>query len=105
VSDSISIQFADGVADVAILGPIARIEFFVLRPVGQPRQQGEQPELQRVPSFTVAMPVDALANAVTMLEGVRNRLVEAGVLRQGTQTPGTDTVRHRSGSPNFNLKS
>ena len=105
MSDTISIQFADGVADVAVLGPIARIEFFVLRPAGQPRQQGEQPDLQRVPSFTVAMPVDALANAVTMLEDVRNRLVEGGVLRQGAPAPGSDTVRHRSGSPNFNLGS
>jgi hypothetical protein len=96
-----TIQFADGVADVVVLGPIARIDFFVLRPVaGRPRDADTQPDLQRVPAFTIAMPLEALANSVSILEDVRKRLLDSGVLGQAGAPP-DPTMRHRPSSPNF----
>ncbi len=101
MSEITTIQFADGVADVVVLGPIARIDFFVLRPgANRPREAGAQPDLQRVPTFTIAMPLEALANSVTMLEDVRSKLVESGVLSQPGAVP-DPTTRHKSSSPNF----
>lgn len=99
-----TIQFADGVADVVIVGPIARIDFFVLRPgSGQPRAAGEQPDLQRVSAFTIAMPVDALANSVTILDDVRRKLVEGGMLTQGAAPGQEPAVERKSPTPNFKL--
>ena len=100
-------QFADGIADVVILGPIARIEFFALRPASDRKNEAGQPELQRIPTFTVAMPVEGVASSASILENVRNKLIESGVLRQAGVCSGApdNTVRHKNASPNFNAGS
>ena len=89
-------RFVDGVMDVVVLGGVARIEFFELKPKpGTQRAGGEQPDLVPEQTLSLAMPVEAFLRAVATLEKVRDEMSESA-RNSGPNRP-------RGGSPNFKL--
>ncbi len=77
-----TIEFVDGIADVVVVGPTARIDFFVLRPDPSGKTiGGGRPDLVKVPALTIAIPLDGFANAVSILDQVRAGLMESGILK------------------------
>ncbi len=95
-------KFTDGVLDVAITGSLARIDFFLLRPgPGTFDRDLEHPALQHEVSFSVAMPIEAFAQASTVFENVRKKLVESGTLKLVTRTEKELSDSSLNGSPNF----
>ncbi len=91
--------FCDSLKDVSILNGVARLEFQRLEAV----PAGDSRELRMVAEFTVAIPIQGLAQALSLLEGVRERLVREGVFKTGpaempdAAEPAPPAVR----SPNF----
>lgn len=69
--------YADGVTDIAVLGANARIRFHTLE--ADPAQKGKS---RMVPSFTVVMPVEALATLADKLPDLRESLLASGRLRR-----------------------
>lgn len=95
-------RFVDGVLGISVTGPVVRIEFFILKGSGQGGQhEDESLDVQRAPSFSVAMPLEAFANSVSTFENVRKKLVEKGTLSQvplaDRGSPAPTTIH----SPNF----
>lgn len=76
VTDSI---YADGVTDIAVFGPNARIRFHTLE--ADPARKGQS---KMVPSFTVVMPVEALATLADKLPDLKESLLASGRLRRVT---------------------
>jgi hypothetical protein len=72
--------FADRVINIAVTGPLIRLELGTLHP---PKAEGQQPQL--VPSETLVMPLEGFVQSFGMMEAVVKRLVADGVLKQ--QTP------------------
>jgi len=97
-------RFVDGVLDVAVTNNIVRIEFFLLHAVpGQSDADGGNPEFRRESNLSMAMPLDAFANSVSVFETVRKKLVENGTL---TTVPPADPMssspdKPPKSSPNF----
>jgi hypothetical protein len=85
--------FCDGLREVTIVNGVARLEFHRLEPVerGQPR------EMRATPEFTVALPVQGFAQALAVLERVRDQLIREGVLKPPELEPSKPPER----SPNF----
>jgi hypothetical protein len=74
--------FADGIADIAVVGGIVRIEFFMMTPDrATAPAAGESPTLQRVRTMTVAIPLAGFAGSLNMFDGLRQRLIADGVLK------------------------
>ena len=86
-------QFCDGLKEVSILNGIARLEFHRIEPTGR------EHEFQVASEFVVAMPLSGLIEAMKILDGVRERLIAAGLLN----APETDNLRDQTAgkSPNF----
>jgi len=86
--------FCDGLREVTIVNGVARLEFHRLEPVdrGQPR------EMRPVPEFTVALPVQGFAQALGVLERVRDQLVREGVMKPAEAEPPPPPATK---SPNF----
>jgi hypothetical protein len=98
-----TIEFVDGVADVVVVGPTVRIDFFVLRPDRRAdRRSGEHPELVRMPAQTLVLPMEGFVNAIAVLEKVRNRIGEkvASSLRDID-----GHAEEQAESPNFKVRS
>jgi len=93
------VYFCDSLKDVAILNGVARLEFQRLEAV----PAGAGRELRTVSEFTVAIPIQGLAQSLSLLEGVRDRLVREGVFKTGpAEVPAAERpppVAERS--PNF----
>jgi hypothetical protein len=77
------IYFCDSLKDVSILNGVARLEFQHLE--APPTR--DNPELRMVTEFTVAIPIQGLAQALSVLEGVRDRLVRDGIFKTGPAEP------------------
>ena len=88
--------FCDGLKEVAIVNGVARLEFHRL----EPTERGQGREMRVVPEFTVALPVPGFAQAIGIIERVRDQLIREGVLKPGT--PGEDGApKPPEKSPNF----
>lgn len=69
-------SFADRIVNVAVTGPMVRIELGVLnRP-----ESKDQPFLLE-PNQVLVMPLEGFVNSFGMLEALMNKLVEDGVLK------------------------
>jgi hypothetical protein len=77
-----SVVFADRLLNVAVTGPLVRLQWGVM---GVPQAEGEKPAL-RV-SQTLVLPLDGLLASMAMIDGLVKQLVKDGVLRP--QTPDT----------------
>jgi hypothetical protein len=80
--------------EVTVINGVVRLEFHRLEAV----QRGQNRELQPVAEFTVALPVQGFMQALGILENVRARFAEQGLIPppgapEGTQPPAK--------SPNF----
>lgn len=88
--------FCDGLKEITILNGVARLEFHRLQPVSS---GGSVNEVQSVSELVVALPVQGVLQALSMLEQVRARLVEEELA--GAQGAEADPKSKRSRSPNF----
>jgi hypothetical protein len=73
--------FADGIADIMVVGGVVRIEFFTLVREGEAPISGEQPNMTRKPAFTVTMPLPGFGGSLSLLEDVKNKMLAEGVLK------------------------
>jgi hypothetical protein len=90
--------FCDGLKDVSIVNGVARLEFQRLETVPGAGNQ----ELRAVAEFTVALPLQGLAQTLGLLDTVRERLVREGIFKTGGAD--NDAARREpvlDRSPNF----
>jgi hypothetical protein len=88
--------FCDGLREVTVVNGVVRLEFHRLEAV----QRGQNRELQPVVEFTVALPVQGFMQALGVLESVRARFAEQGVIpRPGSPEGGPPPLPAKS--PNF----
>jgi hypothetical protein len=80
VTDSI---YADGVTDIVVVGPNARLRFHTLE--ADAESKGGRPKM--VPAFTVVMPVEALATLADKLPELKDSLLASGRLRRVAPKP------------------
>jgi hypothetical protein len=90
--------FCDGLREVTVVNSVVRLEFHRLEAV----QRGQNRELQPVAEFTLALPVQGFMQALGVLENVRQRFAEQGLI----PAPGSAEAdpppppRNRRTSPN-----
>jgi hypothetical protein len=88
----------DGLREVTVVNGVVRLEFHRLEAV----QRGQNRELQPVVEFTVALPVQGFLQALGVLENVRARFAEQGLLTPaGTPEAGAPPPPTPTRSPNF----
>jgi hypothetical protein len=87
--------FCDGLKEVAIVNGVARLEFHRIEPGD--RALGR--EARTVLAFTVALPVQGFAQALSMLDKVREQLIREGVMTAASGEAEAPAPRDRS--PNF----
>ena len=90
--------FCDGLKEVTVVNGVVRLEFHRLEAV----QRGQSRELQPVVEFSVALPVQGFMQALGVLESVRTRFAEQGLIPppgtpEGTPAPPVPPTK----SPNF----
>lgn len=94
------VYFCDSLKDVSILNGVARLEFQRLETV----PAGTNRELRAVAEFTIAIPIQGLAQTLSLLEGVRDRLVREGIFNKTAPAEAPETARAvatAERSPNF----
>jgi hypothetical protein len=91
--------FCDGIKEVTLLNGVARLEFFRLL-TGTP--PGPNREMQAVTELIVALPAPGLAQALSVLERVRDQLIKEGVLKPATgEAAASQASTAPERSPNF----
>jgi hypothetical protein len=89
--------FCDGLREVTVVNGVVRLEFQRLEAV----QRGQNRELQPVVEFTVALPVQGFMQALGVLEGVRQRFAEQGLLTPACTPESGTAPPPPAKSPNF----
>ncbi len=90
--------FCDGLKEVTVVNGVVRLEFHRLEAV----QRGGNRELQPVVEFTVALPVQGFMQAIGVLQNVRDRFVEQGVVAPAGSPDGeAPPMPQPAKSPNF----
>jgi len=87
--------FCDGLREVSVVNGVVRLEFHRLEAV----QRGQNRELKPVVEFTVALPVQGFLQALGVLESVRVRFAEQGLLTPAGTPEGSTPPPAKS--PNF----
>jgi hypothetical protein len=88
--------FCDGLKEVTILNGVARLEFHRLQPTGP---AGPNRNVEPVTEMIVALPVQGFLQALTILEQVRDKLTQEGILKPADTAQPVATPPGRS--PNF----
>ena len=88
--------FCDGLKDVTVVNGVARLEFHRLEVV----ERGGNRELRPVGEFIVALPVQGFVHALGVLENVRDRFVEQGLITPAASQKGGGQPPPAQ-SPNF----
>ena len=89
--------FCDGLREVTVVNGVVRLEFHRLEAV----QRGQNRELQPVVEFTVALPVQGFLQALGVLESVRQRFVEQGLIPPAASAEAGAPAPTPAKSPNF----
>jgi hypothetical protein len=89
--------FCDGLKEVSIVNGVVRLEFHRLEPV----QRGANRELQPITEFTIALPVQGFMQALGVLENVRDRFAEQGLIGPAGTPEGGAPPPPPPKSPNF----
>jgi hypothetical protein len=91
----VTTYFCDGLKEVSIVNGVVRLEFHRLEPV----QRGANRELQSITEFRIALPVQGFMQALGVLENVRDRFAEQGLIgaAEGNTAPPPKPTK----SPNF----
>jgi hypothetical protein len=94
----VTTYFCDGLREVTVVNGVVRLEFHRLEAV----QRGQNRELQPVVEFTVALPVQGFMQALGVLENVRARFAEQGLIgAPGSPEDNTPAPPMPTKSPNF----
>jgi hypothetical protein len=86
--------FCDGLKDVTVLNGAARLEFHRLLPAGNG-------DLQAVTEVMVALPTQGLVQMLSVLEEVRERLIQEGLLEAALPDVDRRPQDELKTSPNF----
>ena len=89
--------FCDGLKEVSVVNGVVRLEFHRLEAV----QRGTNHELQPTPEFTIALPLQGFMQALGVLENVRGRFAEQGLLSPPGSPEGSPPPPSPTKSPNF----
>ena len=89
--------FCDGLREVTVVNGVVRLEFHRFEAV----QRGQNRELQPVSEFSVASPVQGFLQALGVLESVRARFAEQGLLPAPGSAEGGAPPPAPTKSPNF----
>jgi len=89
--------FCDGLKEVTVVNGVVRLEFHRLEAV----QRGQNRELQPVVELTVALPVQGFLQALGVLESVRQRFAEQGIIPPPGSTDAGAPPPPPAKSPNF----
>ena len=84
--------FCDGIKEVTILNGVVRVEFHRLQTGGTASNR----DVQAVSEMIVAIPMQGFLQAINVLEGTRDQLVNSGVLK----LPATDAPAQPAAAPN-----
>ena len=90
--------FCDSLKDVSIFNGVVRLEFQRIEAAAA----GDNRELRMASEFTVAIPIQGLAQTLSLLDTVRERLVREGIFKPAGAAPepaGAAPAAERS--PNF----
>ena len=79
--------FADRIVNVAVTGPLIRLEFGTMQP---PKAEGEKPQL--LASNMVVMPLDGFLASFGMLEAVIKQLIASGAIKQQAPAVSAETL-------------
>jgi hypothetical protein len=89
--------FCDGLKAVTVVKGVVRLEFHRLEAV----HRGQNRELQPITEFAAALPVQGYVHALGVLENVRARFAELGLLGPGGSAEGGTPPAPPAKSPNF----
>ena len=89
--------FCDGLREVTVVNGVVRLEFHRLEAV----HRGGNRELQPISEFTIALPLQGFLQALGVLESVRQRFVEQGLIPPADSAEGTPPPPPLAKSPNF----
>lgn len=90
--------FCDGLKEVSVVNGVVRLEFHRLEAV----QRGGNRELQPISEFTIALPLQGFMQALGVLENVRARFAEQGLIGAPGSPEGNNPVPPKPmKSPNF----
>jgi hypothetical protein len=93
----VTTYFCDGLREVTVVNGVVRLEFHRLEAV----QRGQNRQLQPVVEFTVALPVQGFMQALGVLESVRARFAEQGLIPPPGSPEAATTPPPPAKSPNF----
>jgi hypothetical protein len=71
-------NFADSIANIAVTGPLIRIDYGVATPTHTP--EGKQ-ELHMTPTQQVVMPLEGFVRAFALQEQIFKKLITDGVIK------------------------
>jgi len=90
--------FCDGLKEVTVVNGVVRLEFHRLEAV----QRGGNRELQPISEFTIALPLQGFTQALGVLENVRQRFAEQGLIGAvGSSEGNPPSPPMPTKSPNF----
>ena len=89
--------FCDGLKEVSVVNGVVRLEFHRLEAV----QRGGNRELQPTAEFTIALPLQGFMQALGVLENVRSRFAEQGLVPVPGSPEGSPPPPSPTKSPNF----
>jgi hypothetical protein len=93
----VTTYFCDGLREVTVVNGVVRLEFHRLEAV----QRGGNRELHPVTEFLIALPLQSFVHAMGVLENVRARFVEQGLIPPPGSPEGTPLPPKPAKSPNF----
>jgi hypothetical protein len=94
----VTTYFCDGLKEVSVVNGVVRLEFHRLEAV----QRGGNRELQPLSEFTIALPLQGFMQALGVLENVRARFAEHGLIgAPGVSEGNTPSPPMPTKSPNF----
>lgn len=71
--------FADGITNISIVAGVVRIDFYVVRPKGQPTD-GATSETERDTHLSINLPLPGFVSSINILQRVLNELLQRGVV-------------------------
>ena len=71
-----SASFADRIVNIAVTGPLVRIELGVVQ---APQAEGEKPQL--IPSQSLVMPIEGFIASIQMADQLMRKLAKDGTIK------------------------
>ncbi len=84
------VNFADSIVNIAITGPLIRIDFGTVTPAKN--AEGKE-EVRLHPTQQVVMPLEGFVRAFGLQEQVLRKLIEDGVIKVQTKPPQSDVIK------------